>query len=222
MLTRRGWWLLLCIATVLSFGLLSRFPLLALTGLAMLFWFFWEWLLFAVRVSKLRNGLSVQRWISDERGSVNALWTAKTFTVRVELRSHGGRFLFAAVSDFVPFGVKWQSGGIASQGEIDSNTPLRLEYRIHCDRPGLARFEGLRSKTADIQGLFFHAGFIADPMALSILPRLADSEGRPASTKRFNLLPPPGVHRLRHPGSGSELLDLRDYMPGDPPRTIAW
>jgi uncharacterized protein (DUF58 family) len=33
---------------------------------------------------------------------------------------------------------------------------------------------------------------------------------------------PPGIHRHRRPGSGSELLDLRDYLPGDPPRTIAW
>src|SRR5262249_12649053 len=39
---------------------------------------------------------------------------------------------------------------------------------------------------------------------------------------RHNLLPPPGVHRLRRPGSGSELLDLRDYLLGDPPKTIAW
>src|SRR5262249_8641208 len=42
------------------------------------------------------------------------------------------------------------------------------------------------------------------------------------TVKRHNELPPPGIHRLRKPGSGSELLDLRDYLPGDPPRTIAW
>src|SRR5262249_56910549 len=37
-----------------------------------------------------------------------------------------------------------------------------------------------------------------------------------------NRLLPPGIHRRRRPGSGSELLDLRDYLPGDPPKTIAW
>ena len=46
--------------------------------------------------------------------------------------------------------------------------------------------------------------------------------GQLASTKRHNLLLPPGIHRFRQPGSGSELLDLRDYLPGDPPKTIAW
>jgi uncharacterized protein (DUF58 family) len=30
------------------------------------------------------------------------------------------------------------------------------------------------------------------------------------------------MHRHLRPGSGSELLDLRDYLPGDPPKTIAW
>ena len=46
--------------------------------------------------------------------------------------------------------------------------------------------------------------------------------GKTATAKRHNLLPPPGVHRHRRPGSGGELLDLRDYLPGDPPKTIAW
>src|SRR5204862_2682314 len=55
-----------------------------------------------------------------------------------------------------------------------------------------------------------------------VLPKLVDAEARQRATKRFNLLPPPGVHRLRRPGSGSELLDLRDYRPGDPPKRIAW
>src|SRR5206468_7778196 len=55
-----------------------------------------------------------------------------------------------------------------------------------------------------------------------VLPRVLVPRGGGAMTKRHNQLPPPGLHRLRHAGSGSELLDLRDYQPGDPPRTIAW
>ena len=43
-----------------------------------------------------------------------------------------------------------------------------------------------------------------------------------AVTKQRNQQLPPGVHRLRSGGSGSELLDLRDYRTGDPPKTIAW
>ena len=36
-------------------------------------------------------------------------------------------------------------------------------------------------------------------------------------------MPPPGMHRLKPTRQrGSELLDLREYRPGDPPKTIAW
>jgi hypothetical protein len=64
--------------------------------------------------------------------------------------------------------------------------------------------------------------FLRTPVEYLVLPPLTDDEGQHRGVKRFNTLPPPGVHRLRRPGSGSELLELRDYRPGDPPKMIAW
>src|SRR5207237_8379223 len=55
-----------------------------------------------------------------------------------------------------------------------------------------------------------------------VLPPLAGARGHIPSVKRHNLIPLMGAHRHRRPGSGSELLDLRDYLPGDPPKMIAW
>jgi hypothetical protein len=86
----------------------------------------------------------------------------------------------------------------------------------------VARFEGLRVRLADLQGFFYHATFVPAVLVLRVLPPLVNDKGKPASVKRHNTLPPPGIHRMRRPGSGSELLDLRDYIPGDPPKTIAW
>src|SRR5581483_3809763 len=51
---------------------------------------------------------------------------------------------------------------------------------------------------------------------------LAVEAGHPAFVKQHNALPLMGKHRHPRPGSGSELLDLRDYLPGDPPKLIAW
>src|SRR5439155_4713729 len=64
--------------------------------------------------------------------------------------------------------------------------------------------------------------FLRDGTEYRVLPPLADASGHAPTVKRHNLLPPPGVHRLHRAGTGSELLDLRDYLPGDPPKTIAW
>lgn len=222
MVTRRGWWLMTTASVVLGAGLLGRLPMLSLVGIAILLWFFWEWILFTTRLAKISKSLSIAREVWDERGPVKALWSGRAFTVRVTLRADGLRLPFFQAYDRLPFGVAWHGGDTILTGEIGDQETSLLEYRILCERPGLARFEGIRLRVADLQGFFHHATFLAAPVELPILPRLVNSEGRPATTKRFNLLPPPGVHRLRQAGTGSELLDLRDYLPGDPPRTIAW
>jgi uncharacterized protein (DUF58 family) len=100
--------------------------------------------------------------------------------------------------------------------------PVEWQYRIRCPAAGLARFEGVHVQSADFQGFFYHATFLRAPLVLRVLPVLSSGAGRAATTKRHNLLLPPGIHRLRKPGTGSELLDLRDYRDGDPPKTIAW
>ena len=94
--------------------------------------------------------------------------------------------------------------------------------RCKAPSPGVLRFEGVKVRVADLHGFFYRRVFLRDPVEFLVLPPLTDDEGRQRATKRFNTLPPPGIHRLRRPGSGSELLDLRDYRPGDPPKMIAW
>ena len=35
-------------------------------------------------------------------------------------------------------------------------------------------------------------------------------------------MPPPGIHSISKAGAGSELLEIRDYVAGDPPKSVAW
>jgi uncharacterized protein (DUF58 family) len=220
MLTTRAWWFLVS-ATLAAFaGIGARLPALTLTGLALLLWFGWEWLLFLAR---LQGGLRVEREVLDERGPVTTLWAGQTFAVRVRLcRAGWVGWPHVLAADPVPFGVEWLDGDTAAEGEVAAGRPLEMEYRIHCPAAGVARFEGLRVQTADWQGFFYRVTFVHAPVVLRVLPVLAGREGQMPSRKRHNLLLPPGIHRLHRPGSGSELLDLRDYRPGDPPKTIAW
>jgi uncharacterized protein (DUF58 family) len=222
MLTSRAWWFLLSVLLTLSAGLVRQSLPLMLVGLTLLLWFGCQWLLFLVRLPGLRR-LSVEREVWDEKAAVATLWAGQEFTVRVRLESSGWlSSSHLAAADHVPYAAEHVDGSAVAQGSLTADQPLEWSYRIRCGPAGLARFEGVRVQAADGQGFFYAVHFVRAVVVLPVLPMLMRRAGQPASKKRHNLLMPPGIHRFRRPGSGSELLDLRDYLPGDPPKTIAW
>jgi uncharacterized protein (DUF58 family) len=224
MLTSRGWFFLVVTLLLLTVGVVDEGRrTLAVVALTLLLWFFLEWLLFALRLRMVRPGLQLERQLRDERGLVDALWVGKPFQVRLSLRTgHAWAIPYLHLTDPVPVNAQRLSGASQRESGLSKSQPLSLDYRLQCPAAGQVRFEGTRLQFADFQGFFYQAVFIPGPRVYRVLPPLADVCGQRPILKRFNLLPSPGVHRHLRPGSGSELLDLRDYLPGDPPRTIAW
>ncbi len=196
---------------------------LALMGLTFGLWFAVEWLLFTIRCRRLPRRLRFTRELSDDRGPVETLWAKRTIHVHTVLQLASRlRVPLVRVSDLIPAGARHTSGAAQYEGVLSSGQQLELKYALQSDAIGRLRFEGLRLQMSDRHGLFYRTLFVRDGSEYRVLPPLADAAGHVPTVKRHNLLPPPGVHRLRRAGSGSELLDLRDYLPGDPPKTIAW
>ncbi len=234
----RAWWFVVCGLLALVAGLFSRYLPLSLLGLTLLAWFGWEWLQFGLRVRTTLHRVRVAYAFADKRGPVRMLWAGQAFRVQVtvSLDDTGFSWLrylglqpalpYIAVSERVPYAVEQTDGEPGSTPRIDGplrvGQPMTMSYTIRCGAIGVARFEGVRVQVSDLQGFFYHAAFVRAGVTLRVLPSLADFDSRLNTHKRHNQLLPPGAHRLRQAGSGSELLDLRDYMPGDPPRTIAW
>jgi len=223
MLTQRGWWLLLVLGAMLFFGIRVSFPLISLIAFVSLTWLCQEWLRFVIASRAVVSGLKLDREVRDSRGGVSTLWVGRTFDVSITLISTSRLKLdHVLVEDAVPFSVERFDGSPFAQGPLQLERPIDISYRVRCNTAGCARFEGVLVRMADLQGLFYHRAFVRSPVLYRILPVLTHRRAAMALTKRANELPPPGVHRHRRPGSGSELLDLRDYLPGDPPKTIAW
>jgi uncharacterized protein (DUF58 family) len=223
MLTARGWWFLLADLAVLMFGVFDTRHSVVLIGFAILFWFMFEWFVFVVRVGFALPRLTLRRTLGDERGKIDALWAGRSFHVRGLLELDSELSLGPArLTDLVPFGVEYLRGEHAWRGSLKGKQTVMFEYTLRCRGAGRIRFEGVTVQVSDLQGFFVHETFLHDVVSYRVLPPLADARGRRPSVKRHNLLPAPGVHRHMRPGSGSELLDLRDYLPGDPPKTIAW
>ncbi|MBL8792694.1 MAG: DUF58 domain-containing protein [Planctomycetia bacterium] len=226
MLTSRGYWFLIVVAAFLAVAALvppdGHLPL-TLVSLTLLLWFLGEWLVFATRLQLAVPQIVVERALHDERGVAASLWAERSFEVRVKIRLQGLSSLpYVRLGDRAPFGVEQPDGQSWWEGSLAPDAPAEIRYRIRCLGVGLVRFEGVSVEVADLQGFFYHRTFVTAVVVRRVLPILGDVDATASLTKRYNLLPPPGVHRHRRPGSGSELLDLRDYLPGDPPRTIAW
>ena len=222
-MTTRCWGCVLAAGLMLVIGVFRDLPTLTVPGLALLLWLGWEGLLFRMRVRLLLRRLRLERTVCEEGRPISTLFAGRDYEVRLTLRLEGrGRFPFVGIADPVPFAMQHREGSTQADGELSSKTPLTLSYRVHCPLAGVARFEGVRLELSDLQGFFVHVGFLRDPGFWPILPGVIVHRGGGPTLKRHNDLPPPGIHRLRQPGSSSELLDLRDYQPGDPPRLIAW
>jgi uncharacterized protein (DUF58 family) len=196
---------------------------MALLGLSLLLWFLGEWFVFALRVYLAIPSVRFARRVLNERGPVDALWAGRSFRVAVQYGMTSWLGLpFVRIRDRVPYRVERRQGMSECEFSLSAGDTGLLEYEIRCPVAGMVRFEGISIQTADAQGFFYYATFFAQPFQYRVLPPLADTRGRRPTLKRYNLLPSPGMHRHQRPGSGSELLDLRDYLPGDPPKTIAW
>jgi len=222
MLTSRGWLFLVTALAVATLGLSNANATLALTGLTLLSWFLAAWLWFVVRLRLVTRRLALERELRDQRGPVDSLWVGWTFSVSLTVRNDSIFDLpFVWISDRVAPTLKWE-GEISVAGVLGRKQPLTVAYEITCQAPGRARFDGVGVQVADLQGFFGHRFFLRDLHEYRILPAFADARGHIPATKRHNLLPLLGIHAHRRPGTGSELLDLRDYLPGDPPKTIAW
>lgn len=240
MLTARGFWLLMTIVGVLALGVMPNLPVMPLqrsnifiphaadvgmvyVALVLLFWFGFSWLLFVIRARLTARRLEVTRRIQGKNGMVATLWSKGAFDVSIGLRLPGRLGIpYVFVRDRVPFAATLEEGDPTGEGGVGGGEAIAVSYRIRAPGAGSLRFEGVNVQMADREGFFYHAMFLAAPVVYRVLPPLADARGRTTIAKRHNLLPPPGIHRLRRPGSGTDLLDLRDYLPGDPPKTIAW
>jgi uncharacterized protein (DUF58 family) len=195
---------------------------LAYLGLSLFLWFVLEGALFAYRIRAVLPAAVFQRQLRDSRGPVDSLWAGRVFEVKVVLRLPAETLPYLRIVDRVPFNVERLSGRPGDEGKYPSDARVEFSYTIRCTNTGKVRFEGVALHAADLQGFFYHHAFLAAPLEFRVLPPLVDAEGKRPMLKRTNLLPSPGQHRQLQPGSGSELLDLRDYLPGDPPKTIAW
>ena len=133
------------------------------------------------------------------------------------------------IHDVVPENLEVLSRNHADQRLNGNQFELRfrtaavtLEYQVRVRGAGAVTLPGVRLRLQDAQGFFLAERFISLPQTFRVLPAFTVAGDVQPLLKRANSLPQHGIHRLQRSGLGSELLELREYVAGDPPKAIAW
>ncbi len=223
MLTQRGFWFFIVVLASLSLAVGYGATQLTLVGATLLLWFLAQWFLFQLRVRLALRRLTLERILRTARGEVETVWAGQEVEVAVKLSSHGLLGLpYVVVSERLPALAQFHEGTLRQDGTLSVEQPLALTYTIEGKAAGRLRFEGVKVELADLQGFFVAATFVRAPHEYRVLPPLVVEASQTPFVKQHNILPLLGTHRHARPGGSSELLDLRDYLTGDPPKLIAW
>ena len=215
-------WLALASITGLCLGILREQIGLSLLSLSVLVWLLVEWLLFAWRVRIELRALKLERSVNGRSERTGVLWAGRNVSVEVHLRSSMiGIGPLVKIRDVVPenLGVSNHAHDVTIRSRVHSAV-FRYEARVL--GAGQLRLPGFRIVMRDAQGFFRTERFFPLVQTFRVLPAfMAVGDAQPI-VKRINSLPQHGIHRLQRSGMGSELLELREYAAGDPPKSIAW
>ena len=197
---------------------------LALLALALLIWMWIEWLSFqrfkissqdlVKDCSRIIDGQTDQRvtMVADREVVVR-------LTGKLSWMSRGYRFL---VHDMLPDTFQVTSGEPFKVIDSGMGSEFDIEYKTTTSICGKVSFSGVRLEISDYWGFFRMERFITISQEPTVLPYLIRPQTTVSVLKHNNLQRHIGHHRNMSAGLSSELLGIRDYRIGDPPRTIAW
>ncbi|MEZ6123040.1 MAG: DUF58 domain-containing protein [Planctomycetaceae bacterium] len=222
-MTVRARWLLLAGLAGAVIGVLRSQHTLAWLSLTVLVWMLAEWLMFCWRLWAEIPGLCIQRSVGGRTGPNGVLFAGRPVVVEVRITAKRlwGCGPMLVVRDCVPeyFAVP---PGQAERPLLTRIHECTYRYEAQVLGAGQAVLPGFRITIQDAQGFFSVQKFVACEQRFRILPAYASAGDTQPVVKRINSLPQHGIHRLQRAGLGSELLELREYVPGDPPKSIAW
>lgn len=214
-------WLALPAIAGLFLGILRQQTGLSLLSLSVLVWLLIEWLYFMWRVWFELPRLKFERSVNGRTEPSGILWAGRHVAVEVRLTSSIGIGANVQIRDVLPENL--------SVPDSDNDVTLRsriseaiFQYRGRVLGAGQLRLPGFRIVMTDRQGFFRAERFIPLMQTFRVLPAYQNTGDAQPMVKRINSLPQHGIHRLQRSGMGSELLELREYAAGDPPKSIAW
>lgn len=224
MLTTRSSVMLLIAGVAIFKGILQPDESVALIGLAILFWLATQWFLVQWAIRGSASLVSqAHRLLDSQQEDYFTLAVNQSYDISVQGRfARGFRGFRISVRDVLPDACRISKGYSRLIVDRKSDRNFEFRYTLRPTACGHMELSGLMLLIEDPTGMFRGQRFLPMPQRLTVLPFMIRPKTTVSVLKTNNLQQIVGHHRHRKPGISSELLEIRDYQPGDPPRSIAW
>lgn len=224
MLTVRSSLIIAISVSLLSISILDTHEAMSLISLAFLIWILFEWILFQRFLFAARHALpDCIREINDQSDELVTMVADRIYQVslrgRLPGKTRGYRLL---ISDTVPDTFDVVQGQPYKVIDSSGGREFHLDYEVRTPICGKMVFPGIQVEISDHWGFFRTEQFVPVNQKPTVLPFLIRPQTTVSVLKHNNLQRHIGHHRHKSAGVSSELLGIRDYRVGDPPRTIAW
>lgn len=161
-------------------------------------------------------------WLERRSTASGVIVPGLPFDVRCYLRYRGVRPL--RVRNFQT--VHAQKRARMLEGPRDVIVPARsrtaFRFRMQANAVGRVALHGFSLRIDGPLAMFSAPIYFPNPLRVKVLPRSGWQIGHALSTLAGHRVDRSGQSHLRRRGGGTELHELRDLLPGDPYRAIAW
>ena len=222
-MTNRCRWLLVMTIAGLLLGMFFQLTHFAILNLTFVFWIGVEWFLFRSRVLSAKDVFSrVERIVDNQTGNSLSLSLDQKYEVALkavfEKKTPGLRFF---LTDQIPGGIESNDRWPAVI-DVNSKRAMKWKYSITPRVTGKISLPGIQLTITDKFCFFRQQKFVKLRQDLTLLPFMLQPKSTVENVKSDNIQLLAGHHRFKRPGVSSELLGIREYRAGDPPRSIAW
>ena len=105
---------------------------------------------------------------------------------------------------------------------LDGRSRTEFTLRLTAPAAGRVVLHGLAVQLRGPFGLFSTPLYFPNPLVIKVLPRAAAGRTRRAPIAQASSMERAGRTMVRRRGGGTELHELRELVPGDPFKSIAW
>jgi len=211
------------LAAMLAIGIVATSApvvILSSTGFVGLAWALAATMPEGRRLRRLR--LEFAWWLDHGSGAASgAAVPGAPFDVRCYVRHRGARPLdVVTLEPLLPAGATM----VERPGALRFAAQARTEFKVKMEAPAAGRvvLHGLALTVRGPLGLFATPLYFPNPLTIKVLPRAAAGRSSSPGAPRAATMERSGRTQVRRRGGGTELHELRDFVPGDPFKAIAW